>query len=337
MSGDEPTFRWDAYGISAYDAEWYNDGAMNTISGIDSKKFVRFDKNGIYGVNAAGIDGASWHPNSINDIDQKATFALTWEGLKVTGNDGVVAKLGKVGNNILSITKTYVDSNDADGDGNKTETITDELMTFDNDGTLTVGGWKVENDSFTSQSGPGAMRRTANPLVYISSTGREENVYDWTKEKDEGESSNVNMHSMTINANNTFMVGRDGTIFANAGYIGGVKIGSVASTKYADDAASTAVNNLKVGGRNLYVGTAQFSGERWKNLSGWEDTEEVDEYGNKIKEKTQWGGIYQEVKASAKEQYTLSATVFGDSKCNAIFFVTEYDINTDNEINGQAY
>jgi hypothetical protein len=58
MSGNEPVFRWDAYGISAYDATWNTADGINTISGINSKKFVRFDKNGIYGINnAAGIDG----------------------------------------------------------------------------------------------------------------------------------------------------------------------------------------------------------------------------------------------------------------------------------------
>jgi hypothetical protein len=61
MSGDEPVFRWDAYGISAYDAHWAEDSKI--ISGINTKKFVRFDKNGIYGIdNSPGVDGASWHP-----------------------------------------------------------------------------------------------------------------------------------------------------------------------------------------------------------------------------------------------------------------------------------
>jgi hypothetical protein len=95
MSGDEPTFRWDAYGISAYDATWFTEGTLSTISGINSKKFVRFDKYGVYGMNNSGIDGANWHPSSIDDIDDKATFALTWEGLKVTGNNNGTAHIGK--------------------------------------------------------------------------------------------------------------------------------------------------------------------------------------------------------------------------------------------------
>jgi hypothetical protein len=95
MNYDEPVFRWDTFGISAYDATWYNGGADvgTVISGVNTKKFVRFDKHGIYGINDAGVDGANWHPTGaeygndpFKEIDAKATFALTWEGLKVTNN-----------------------------------------------------------------------------------------------------------------------------------------------------------------------------------------------------------------------------------------------------------
>jgi hypothetical protein len=64
----------------------------NVISGVNTKKFVRFDKHGLYGIDGI-VDGASWTPENINDIDEKATFALTWEGLKVTSN-GAVLKIG---------------------------------------------------------------------------------------------------------------------------------------------------------------------------------------------------------------------------------------------------
>lgn len=118
MSGDDATFKWDAYGLSAYDATWYDDLAtgVQTISGIDTKKFVRFDKNGIYGINNVdGIDGKTWHPTGIGDkykdkenpiaseIDDKATFALTWEGLKVTGSNNGSARLGKQDDGIMVV------------------------------------------------------------------------------------------------------------------------------------------------------------------------------------------------------------------------------------------
>jgi hypothetical protein len=82
MSGSDPVFRWDAYGISAYDAYWSNSGGIETISGVNTKKFVRFDKYGIYGVdNVAGADGAVWHPSKGSDIEKNAAFYLTWDGM----------------------------------------------------------------------------------------------------------------------------------------------------------------------------------------------------------------------------------------------------------------
>ena len=110
--GDNPTFRWDAKGISAYDYTNFN----NVISGVNTNKFVRFDKHGIYGING-GIDGSSWYPTGLDydgdafkEIDSKATFALTWKGLKVTNENkyslriGDGAKMGDGDTDLLKIT-----------------------------------------------------------------------------------------------------------------------------------------------------------------------------------------------------------------------------------------
>lgn len=94
MNYDQPLFRWDSFGISAYDATWFSDNQATVISGVDTQKFVRFDKNGIYGINHGGVDGANWYPADIEEIDSRATFALTWDGLKVTNSNGVVLHIG---------------------------------------------------------------------------------------------------------------------------------------------------------------------------------------------------------------------------------------------------
>lgn len=98
MNGSEPVFRWDAYGISAFDV----DGGQDTeFLSTNPYKFVRFDRHGIYGIDSEptdedkGTDGRSWKPASIDEIDELATFALTWEGLKVTSPDGAIARLGR--------------------------------------------------------------------------------------------------------------------------------------------------------------------------------------------------------------------------------------------------
>ena len=97
MNADEPVFRWDAFGLSAFDVDW---SAQDVRGATNPYKFVRFDKHGIYGINTEadddGIDGRTWKPTSNDEINQLATFALTWEGLKVTGEDGVEARIGWV-------------------------------------------------------------------------------------------------------------------------------------------------------------------------------------------------------------------------------------------------
>lgn len=84
MNVNEPVFRWDSFGLSAFDAEW---GGSGIVGRPNKNKFVRFDKHGIYGIsdgNEVAIDGLSWKPSSIDEITEKATFALTWDGLKVS-------------------------------------------------------------------------------------------------------------------------------------------------------------------------------------------------------------------------------------------------------------
>jgi hypothetical protein len=85
MSGRDPVFRWDELGITAFDKQG---GILNT------KKFVRFDKNGLYGIDA-NYDGESYSPSNLDQLDEDATFSLTWNGLKVTGRSGAELHLGR--------------------------------------------------------------------------------------------------------------------------------------------------------------------------------------------------------------------------------------------------
>ena len=98
MDSNNPAFRWDAFGISAFNADWDANGIQGTP---DKTKFVRFDKHGIYGING-GVDGTFWRPTGDNDggepfkeISDRSTFALTWEGLKVGGKNKAVALIGQ--------------------------------------------------------------------------------------------------------------------------------------------------------------------------------------------------------------------------------------------------
>jgi hypothetical protein len=46
MNGDEPYFRWDDHGITAYD---FTETTKGYISNYNTKRGVRFDRFGIYG------------------------------------------------------------------------------------------------------------------------------------------------------------------------------------------------------------------------------------------------------------------------------------------------
>lgn len=85
MNGNEPAFRWDQYGISAYNTILQEDGTQATPTNY--RKFVRYDKHGLYGIDESKIGTVNWHVSEqdpLKEIDAKATFALTWEGLKVS-------------------------------------------------------------------------------------------------------------------------------------------------------------------------------------------------------------------------------------------------------------
>jgi hypothetical protein len=78
MNGNEPTFRWDTHGITAFDFDY---GANDSIVNINSRRGVRFNKFGLFGFD--NVDGFTWKPKSISDINDNSLFYLTWDGLKL--------------------------------------------------------------------------------------------------------------------------------------------------------------------------------------------------------------------------------------------------------------
>ena len=201
MSGNEPVFRWDAYGISAYDALWTVDGDVKAISGVNTKKFVRFDKHGIYGINnASGIDGANWHPDNIEAINENATFALTWEGLKVVGNEGVEARIGKNNGNILAITKNA-----------------QTLLNITNDGVLEVAGTIKANNGYLGSEEKGWTINESS-LTYGEIADNNSFIlspYGYTISEDKlkiGDSDSSTVWVMTIDKN--FGVSNNGIVYA---------------------------------------------------------------------------------------------------------------------------
>ena len=68
-SDDNPSFRWDKAGISAYKS--------NEETGVyDLQTFVRYDQYGLYGIKNNG----TFKAQSLDDVLDKAHFAVTWDG-----------------------------------------------------------------------------------------------------------------------------------------------------------------------------------------------------------------------------------------------------------------
>lgn len=68
-SEDNPSFRWDKAGISAYKS--------NSETGVyDLKTYVRYDEYGLYGIK----DNTTFKAQSLEDVLDKAHFAVTWDG-----------------------------------------------------------------------------------------------------------------------------------------------------------------------------------------------------------------------------------------------------------------
>lgn len=133
----DPIFRWDAYGLSAFDVNWNENG----IGVPNLKKFVRFDKYGIYGIDATevlGLQGDSWRPQSLDDVVDNAAYSLTWEGLRIISNNGkegserIKARtlIGKNSDKIISIVQRHVGQER-------------EVFSVDCEGKGIIGGWTL--------------------------------------------------------------------------------------------------------------------------------------------------------------------------------------------------
>lgn len=85
LSGSYPTFRWDALGLRAYSFQTDN----GTMRSYDPTKYVAHDRFGIYGISGYLVPPTL---DSVEDVEEKANFALTWNGLfmKSTHRDGYI-------------------------------------------------------------------------------------------------------------------------------------------------------------------------------------------------------------------------------------------------------
>ena len=74
-SEENPSFRWDKAGISAYEID-----QNNQVSNL--KTYVRYDQYGLYGIK----NHASFKAQSLQDVKDHAHFAVTWDGFFIRNN-----------------------------------------------------------------------------------------------------------------------------------------------------------------------------------------------------------------------------------------------------------
>ena len=140
-SSDNPSFRWDKAGISAFKSG--QDGVY------DLQTYVRYDQYGLYGIK----EGGSFKAQNLQDVLDKAHFAVTWDGFFIknsyedggrvsitSDNDFQVIdgtnteriKIGSLGVDTQTNERIY-GINISDKDGNS-------VLNTDNDGNITITG-----------------------------------------------------------------------------------------------------------------------------------------------------------------------------------------------------
>ena len=192
MSGDSPTFRWDSFGLTAYDFI-SKDGIYTT--NINSDMGVRFDRFGLYGFEKS--NGAAWHPENISEIRENSTFMATWDGFEF--NKGGYAHLGNAGDGILLAVGKIK--------GETTFSVTAEGKITANDGD--IGGWKIQDNSLSS----GEVILYSGDQVLPSKIGNDElNTWRFKSGDKFGVTKEGILHATDVKLS--------GDIFASGGTIG---------------------------------------------------------------------------------------------------------------------
>lgn len=120
--GAHASFRWDKYGINAFDAtrEINPNTNQEVLKGIITNNFVRFDQYGVYGVKGAIADNESYDPqkkDTVGGIEavgedkiwRDALFGMTWKGffLKSKGTDNQQIEISTT--NDICVTKDKIE------------------------------------------------------------------------------------------------------------------------------------------------------------------------------------------------------------------------------------
>ena len=232
MDGNFTSFRWDDKGISAYMPNY--DNATHNLIGMDTGQYVRFDHNGIYGINHTTVssrgDVISSDPSLIHDgpgaingdverpsgtayIESISDFGLLWDRFYLKSSTGA----GMV--RISSDEDIEVLSTSASGSylprvkiGRIRDAVNSNNYRYGIQICDSTGSPALE----TGDDGKLWLRQALN----ISTTP---NVHNTSNFVSIGylETSDENHGSQVFNASNNFIVYEDGSFIANDGIFAG--------------------------------------------------------------------------------------------------------------------
>ena len=217
--GAHASFRWDKYGINAYDATREIDEATNqeVLKGIITNNFVRFDQYGVYGIKGTTDD--PYNPQKEITVDGKtivgedkiwhdALFGMTWKGffLKSKGTDNQQIEISTT--NDICVTKDKIERIKIGRIDSRKEITENGEVSHDIYGLRlkdNTGATTMETDDSGQLWLRDKLRISSTVSIGVLETGKEKN--------------------QIFNSNNNFIVYDDGSIKATQGNFSGSTIG----------------------------------------------------------------------------------------------------------------
>lgn len=217
--GAHASFRWDKYGINAYDATREMDEATNqeVLKGIITNNFVRFDQYGVYGIKGTADD--PYNPQKEITVDGKtivgedkiwhdALFGMTWKGffLKSKGTDNQQIEISTT--NDICVTKDKIERIKIGRIDSRKEITENGEVSHDIYGLRlkdNTGATTMETDDSGQLWLRDKLRISSTVSIGVLETGKEKN--------------------QIFNSNNNFIVYDDGSVKATQGNFSGSTIG----------------------------------------------------------------------------------------------------------------
>ena len=298
MNGNEAYFRWDIYGITAYDFT-LNLGNEEYPYNLNSTSGVRFDRFGIYSF--TGVDGTNWHPKSIDGPDaadpredpirKYSIFDLTNEGLHINLGKGTFTKAGRsdtiphASESFLGRTNGLI-YNKWNGqtpiwDNNLTDVIpfvkvmsitnnnTEQFALYD-DGTLFAQKANISG-KITAESGEvGGFTVDATKLYASYNPSSGITRYVGLQSNDGTSTTKLIFAGATYNtgAGAVFYVRQDGYLYSTKGQIGGFYLSSTGLTSQGYTVTRTVLNPIS----GEYINASYIVSCQIDNPSGSETT-----------------------------------------------------------------